>query len=277
MRRLLVLLILSITVTITGCGEKNNKEQVESNSVEEVTTQSPIEIPIEDKRVVTLQIPNGFIIRETDNNRYWLFDNDVTVFATAATKHETSDYDEERDIYRNSSSVSKDFGDISIVVNASGSALDSMCDVLSSCVESDKIVRLDKDTKLENMPEYSDMSDKMMLNKNNLYVPEGTKDNTGNIYISALFCAGSSWLQTWVQDGTYDEIEDKMLTLVLNNSGSESVDEWYSGDKIVYMKSGNNVVALKKLLRNEWYVYYCSADLMDYALTGINKVKSSKE
>jgi hypothetical protein len=254
-----ILVVLSIL--LTGCSfTKSN-----SDSIKLSDATYTLEIPVADGKVFTIEVPTDLQIMATDNNVYFKFNNDIVMYAThntesssEVTKYAVSRQVEERYIFARCD------GAVNRLKETFGNGIIKDCDV-----------KLYIETELKEFPEYMDMSDDMILYDNNLYMPDGCEENTVNIYTSELLCDGESWLESWIMDGTYDDIKDTLATYCITNSGSDKINYWYKDDNIVIMYSGDNIVAAKKLRYNEWYVYSGSAMYEDYILTGVDKVHSS--
>lgn len=255
MKKLFLLIILTGTV-LCGCGTEK-----EDAVIEEVRK---LEVPVSDTEYISLTIEDIPIV-ETDNHTFWELE-DGTVISVST------------DIASDKNSADNPFTWLynrTFENNLYMHVPDNKLWFYTSNLDALALGRdltLNNDVEIYELPDY--VQKEMVLLSNNLYLPEGTEDNNVLGVTCSLYTAGTGWLKSYIYDGDFHDVSTSLVNIVLLNSGS-GVDSWYYDGSILYITSGNNIIAAKKLQYNEWYVYYGSSEFRDYILTGVNTVRSS--
>lgn len=263
MRKLLCVISLCI-LFLTGCSEE-----------QEFTTGElvPLEIPVSDTEVLTINFPSSLQLVETDNNVYWEFDQDVNVYVMSSTSKGTSSKTGYENVYHTKATVSKILDSCSIVIECPNYMNSSFVDILGKTKISTNDVVLEQDYRLESLPTYNNVE--MLLDEHNFYMPVSSVENKRTLYVSAIANNGTDWLECWTKDCDVITLELQMLTLVVNNTDADYVS-WYKDDTIMYMEYGNNICAAKRLSYNQWYIYYGSLAYKDYIMQGLDLIHRSE-
>ena len=274
MKKLLTVFLCLISITLTGCGVK----QISYNG-----NTSVLELPVSDTAIVRLNIPDELECSFNDSiigRKY----SDGTVIEACSVDYHDGKLDEETKVKSgklvNTYWVNKQFEDKVILITFENKAyMDYWKNVLATA----EIVQVQ--TTLANIPiidelSYESKEDIMQVNDVNLYMPsssgEETLDkSTINGLTASIVSEGDSYLLAFIQDGTYEEIKERMLTYCIANSTQNSIDKYYPEDKqgISVYYSGDNILGMKKLTHNSYYVYLGSLDYKDFIYTGLHKVK----
>lgn len=265
-----ILFLLLSCFCLSGCTKSDEAYTLSGNTV-------PLEIPVGDTESYRFEIPTEFVTVETDNNVYWKFSDGTTIYLTQLINHTASEYDESLGIYTSDLTAVIDFEEYSksICITTDTSYCSTIAEYLADGEIVEKDINLYVENELDELPTYVDMSDAMALSENNLYMPEAVQESAVGIYTADLYCDGTYWLESWIMDGTYDDIINKLTNICLNNSNVEYVDKWFYDDTHLLLFAGDNVLGAKKLRYNEWYIYYGSHNYFDHIMTGIEKVHSS--
>lgn len=259
MKKVKLLFLLLCLTFLFGCNK--NQEPVYSGST------FSLEVPISDTEVYKINLPVELSIIETDNNNFWKFSDDSELYCLSTSSVNEATYDNETGLYVTYNSMCKQFDNCCIIIKSKNTSLRTY---LASGSFVDKKTELYKELELEHLPSY--VEQEMAMTNSNLYMPMNSVEKQVNAYMVSMVTVGDSWLESWVIDGTLDEIKNHLCTLVLNNSGKEMLDSWYVNDDVLYLTAGNNIVGAKKLRYNEWYIYYGDASYKDYILQGIDKI-----
>lgn len=274
MKKLLTVFLCLISITLTGCGV----EQIPYNG-----STSVLELPVSDTTVVRLNIPDELECNFNDSiigRKY----SDGTVIEACSVDYHEGKLDEETKVKSgklvNTYWVNKQFEDKVILITFENKAyIDYWKNVLATA----EIVKVQ--TTLANIPiidelSYESKEDIMQVNDVNLYMPSSSGEETLNKstingLTASIVSEGDSYLLAFIQDGTYEEIKERMLTYCIANSKQNSIDKYYPEDKqgISVYYSGDNILGMKKLTHNSYYVYLGSLDYKDFIYTGLHKVK----
>ena len=262
--------IISCVSLLSGCSDISSVDE------SQYAATSTFYVPITQERLFRFYLPDVLQIVETDNNVYWKFSNGDQLFVMEPIDYSVSKLDEESGLYLTDTTIIKDFEDCCIYMQVQKGEVDILKNLLADGYTVKLKNELYVEKQMSELPSYTDMSDSMFLSEHNLYMPEGVHDTMVNIYTAEVICKSpTSWLETWIIDGTFEDIYPQLCSIACTNSGVTEIDKWYSDDTIFYASAGNNIVCAKKLRYNEWYVYYGSSDFLDYILTGVNKVHST--
>ena len=274
MKKLLTVFLCLISITLTGCGVK----QISYNG-----NTSVLELPVSDTAIVRLNIPDELECSFNDSiigRKY----SDGTVIEACSVDYHDGKLDEETKVKSgklvNTYWVNKQFEDKVILITFENKAyMDYWKNVLATA----EIVQVQ--TTLANIPiidelSYESKEDIMQVNDVNLYMPsssgEETLDkSTINGLTASIVSEGDSYLLAFIQDGTYEEIKERMLTYCIANSTQNSIDQYYPEDQqgISVYYSGDTILGMKTLTHNSYYVYLGSLDYKDFIYTGLHKVK----
>lgn len=259
-RLILSLLLMTFLLSVIGCGKTDDSEYSGQTQT--------LEILLYDDNVVTLEIPIELVIEKTDNHYYWELSNDVTIFRTV-TKTNVGTYSEDLDLYIGNNTLTRDFDNCSVTINFNKGAANYFKSYLAKAKVSKKSASVPDSARLEYLPSYQNID---MAMRGNLYMPDDTEGSFYTIYDAELFTKGSSWLQSWIMDSKIDGVKKHLLTLAIINTPSSGLSSCYESDDVVFYTTGTTVIAAKKLAMNSWYIYYGSADMVDYILSGIEAV-----
>lgn len=274
MKKLLTIFLCLVPITLTGCGVK----QISYSG-----NTSVLELPVSDTAVVRLNIPDELECSFNDSivgRKY----SDGTVIEVCSGDYHDGKLDEKTKVKSgklvNIYWVNKQFEDKVILITFENKAyMNYWKNVLTTA----EIVKVQ--TTLANIPiidelTYESKEDVMRVNDVNLYMPTSSKEDTLdkstiNGLTASIVSEGDSYLLSFIQDGTYEEIKDKMFTYCIANSTQNSIDKYYPEDEqgISVYYSGDNILGMKKLTHNSYYVYLGSSDYKDFIYTGLHKVK----
>lgn len=267
MRNILyVLCILSVILTITGCGEQQDETPLSG-----VTNVYDIQVSNTD--FIALEVPAECVLQLTDNCTHYEFSNG-TVIDLTNTQLTTAELDEESGLYVGKSSIQLNVDDKCIIVSCTGNVKEAMLQYLQQVKRYTVSTDLYKEYELKSLPDYNKMEMELV---DNMYLPANTPRRNWLSLESWLYNEGTSYLQLTVYDYPLKDIKDRLMTQVLCNTGKSTIDEWWQSDDILYMRAGNNCIVTKRLAFNCTYVYSCHVDLLDYALQGADKVYGVKQ
>ena len=256
--RNVIIMLLCLTL-LSGCSKQ--EEPVYSGST------FILEVPINSTEVYEFSLPTELSIVETDNNNFWKFSDGSELYCLSTSSINDATYDEATDLYVTYNSMCKQFEECCIIIKTKATALRPY---LASGSFKNKRTELYRELELKHLPAYKEQE--MAMTDANLYMPLNSVDHQVNAFMVSMVSNGNSWLESWVIDGTLDDIKDSLCTLALNNSNKDMLDSWYLSDDVIYLTSGSNIVGAKKLRYNEWYVYYGDVTYKDYILQGLDKI-----
>ena len=260
--------VAAVTFFIAGCAKDKNTDITLSGKA------YSLQLPIGDTQTMSLKVPEEYGIVSSDNFTYWELSNDVTVYLSEILNHLPTDKTDISNLYINSKSLSYDYQSKTITVRCEKDTQDIFKRVLLDGQIYDTDVSLPGIVELSKLPKSTDVM--MTLYDNNLYMPEGAQETKLDIYKALLHLNGRDFLLSWIQDGKFEEVRDKIINICLMNSDNDTVQSWYQNNEIFYAQSGNNVVGMKKLRANEWYIYSGTLPYNDYVITGLKKVHGGK-
>lgn len=261
-RLFIIMMISSLTI---GCSLPNNKPTLNLSG-----KTYTLQLPISDTQLMNIGIPEEFPITMSDNFTYWQLARDTTIYLMDITNHMAADKTDVTNLYQNSKSISYDYADKTITIRCDSDVQEVMKEYLLSATITESDTRLSDITKLDKFPKHGDVVMKMY--DNNLYMPEGAQETKLNIYTASLCTSGADFIMSWICDGKRDEVCTRLTNICLANSGSNTLTAWYVSDDIFLAKAGENVVGMKKLRANEWYVYTGTTPYVDYILKGLKTV-----
>lgn len=226
-----------------------------------------IEVPISTGTLYSFEMPVELETISTDNHNFWEFNDGSEIYCMSGTNLTNMEYSKEYDLYENDTAFCKVFDDCYIIVT---NGQDCIKEYLSKGVTREVNAVLYKELESDSLPAYEEQE--MEMTKANLYIPLNSKDEQINAYMVSLVSTRDDWLESWLIDGTADDIVGDLCTLAMCNTNCTKIDKWYQSEDIIFITAENNIVAAKKLRYNEWYIYYGTTTYKDYILQGINKV-----
>lgn len=259
--------ILFICLVLVSCGK----------SVKLSGNTYALQIPVSEDEVLEVSVPEEMKVSVTDNISYWEFTDGSKIISTNSTTHTTAIKDSETGLFMLSNGVIRDVNKESISWTVQREYLDTVKNYLASAKTVKISTKLDAGNEYD-IGSYTDKKDVMQLTENGNYMPIDDKCQTKPLfkYTADLISYDGKFLVSWVQDGLYDEIKDQMITYCVANSPKNCVDKWYRDDEILYVKSGDNCMAMKKLTANSWAVYVGTSNFEDYILTALKVIHFTK-
>lgn len=253
---------------LTGCGNKSEYPELSDYTVN-------LEIPVSDSEVMSIPIPGNIATtQETDNHLYTKYLNDVKIYKISDTSEVGFKTTQYPGVLKSKTSVMYVSDDYCILVQCPSEYTSTFAKLLAKRELVEKNICLYTDNMLTEFPKHETMEDMIML-ENNMYMPTESVAGVLDTGVAVNF-QGTSFIESYVQDGTYDQLIDEWSLLVLTNSVSTNVN-WCTSEDIIYLESDEYCLVAKKLLYNQWYVYYGTKDWYDYMMTGALKVRSSFE
>lgn len=261
----LALALSLLVVGLAGCTSSDSGVILSGDTV-------TLQIPVSPTELFEVEIPKELsTFKETDNNLYWKLSDDTTIYRMSELSTLTTEYDEDTGLYVAPKTVIKEFGDGCIIVATSKELQPTFVECMSKGTVREVNTYLDYSNELEELPSYT--VKEMEMTESNMYMPVGAREADSGYYTCSILSNGDTWLESWILDGSLKDIQNKLVTICLGNSGQTSLSSWYKTDDIIYLTAGDNVLAAKRLQYNEWYVYFGSVEYTDYILTGIEKVR----
>lgn len=255
----IILFVMCLILLLTGCGATGETEYSGATK--------SIEILLKDNKILTLQIPVEMEVATTDNHYYWEFTNGTTIYRITS-QVTLGTYNAEQDIYLGNNTVSKNFEDCSVTIAFDSNVGNVLKPYLAQAAVTEKSATIPDYSRLESLPSYKEEE---MILKGNCYMPPNTVDNPMNLD-SEVYLDGASWLQSWILDAKEEDMKTSLLTLAVLNTSDVFLKSSYESEDVYYYATDATIVAAKRLSYNSWYIYYGSSDMLDYILTGLEKV-----
>lgn len=235
-----------------------------------------LDVYVEGNTYLEMQVPAELVQTLSNGYDHYEYADNLTI-DRSSYQTTTMDLDEATGLYISDNSIQRNIGNSCVVLTGKSDVLELMKGYLVSAQVKEVTTALYKETELKSLPPYDSTVD--MVLEDNMYMPVQSMTYDWMRFESRLYCEGSSRIQLVIMDTNYDDVKEELMVRCLMNTGKAQVDEWYENldDHILYMRCENNCVVAKQIVYNNCYVYTCSADMLDYAFKGVNKVYATTE
>lgn len=230
------------------------------------------EVPMDDNRLLRMEVPVEWDITEQDAFHYWRFSDGTTLYKTSTA---VSVGDQIGNCYYTTYAVSRNFEDASITISTDKNMVATVGALLDRAEIIERDVLQYKELGLDYLPEYADLP--MQLTNNGLYMPTECEDVTSVTFTAANTVNGTSFVTSWIMKSKIEDLKPLLNNIATCNTTSGKLVEWYENKEIYYAVSENKVVAARKLTFNQWCCYVASLDsYKDYvtkAMFNIDNIK----
>lgn len=261
-KKVFLALIAGLVLTFTGCG------------AEDVTFETKeFEIPLSGTQILRFDIPSDWELSRNDGFCYWEFNDGDFIVQRNMTLVYTGK--QEGKVYYNSSSVARNFDDVSVIISSSDN---DEVPMLGTCLDDGEVITKtiikDKKKSLQYLPEYTDYD--MIMSTNGMLVPTYYDKVTSMAFTSCHSMQDDGFYTTWLMNYKFKDLQPILDTVVSCNNGS-AMDSYFQNDDVYFAKMGDLVVGAKKLTYNKWCCFMSSNNTYEnYVLKALYLVEDGE-
>lgn len=238
-------------------------------------TTYPVDIPIGNQRIITLQLYGDASCNISNNSNYWDMQDGTQIYRTVNPLSDadkaTLKYNEEYSIYYSNVRCVKEFDTYTIDIISNKDILHYYIASLALCQVKTVPVLLEASTQLDTLPLHTETE--LIKDNNGMFMPALNTTTLNSKYTSSFYAVDyATWIESYILDRKQEDLIDDMLNVLVANTYSDEPVRWYMDSNYMYFEKDDHIICAKKLHLNSWYIYVCSSNMKDAALTGIQSV-----